>query len=121
MMTYLRITFLGCWVALALSGCGMTEPVGMSDLGQHASGDVVAQDGALASQQDGEKQDRAALTALYESTNGANWKDNTNWLTDVPLNKWYGVSTDGQDRVTVLYLRENNLTGAIPPELRSHL
>ncbi len=26
--------------------------------------------------------DRAALVALYEATNGENWRTNTNWLTD---------------------------------------
>ena len=29
--------------------------------------------------------DLAALTALYEATNGANWTNRTNWLTDQPL------------------------------------
>ena len=38
--------------------------------------------------------DRAALVALYNATDGPNWVDNTNWLTDAPLGEWYGVSTD---------------------------
>ena len=29
--------------------------------------------------------DRAALTALYEATDGPNWTENDNWLTDAPL------------------------------------
>ena len=36
--------------------------------------------------------DRAALMALYNATDGPNWVDNTNWLTDAPLGEWYGVS-----------------------------
>ena len=40
-----------------------------------------------------ENPDRAALVALYEATDGPNWADNTNWLTDAPLGEWYGVAT----------------------------
>ena len=60
--------------------------------------------------------DQEALVALYKSTDGANWNNNTNWLTDLPLNRWHGVSTVG-DRVTALHLGDNGLWGEIPPEL----
>ena len=73
-------------------------------------------------------QDRAALVALYNATDGTNWVDNTNWLTDAPLGEWYGVDTDADGRVIRLNLagRWDNeqavyilhgLTGPIPPEL----
>ena len=39
----------------------------------------------------GPNQDRAALIALYEATDGPNWVDAENWLTDAPLGDWYGV------------------------------
>ena len=61
--------------------------------------------------------DRAALIALYNATGGANWNDNTNWLTNAPLEQWYGVSRDGNGRVAGLDLRKNQLTGELPPEL----
>ena len=61
--------------------------------------------------------DRAALVALYNATDGPNWVDNENWLTDAPLGDWYGVRTDASGRVDRLDLSENNLTGSIPPEL----
>ena len=61
--------------------------------------------------------DRAALVALYNGTGGPNWTDNTNWLTGAPLNQWHGVSTDGNGHVIGLHLRNNKLTGEIPPEL----
>ena len=61
--------------------------------------------------------DRAALVALYEATNGANWTNNTNWLSDRPLGEWFGVWTDANGRVTILNLRENQLSGSIPSEL----
>ena len=73
--------------------------------------------------------DRAALVALYEATDGPNWVDNTNWLTDAPIGEWYGVDTNSAGRVVVLSLAGNTdnwpdvtphgLEGPIPPELGS--
>ena len=61
--------------------------------------------------------DREALVALYNATDGANWRNKTNWLSDQPLNQWHGVTTDTDGRVTELYLNTNQLTGEIPSEL----
>ena len=61
--------------------------------------------------------DRAALVALYNATDGANWTDNTNWLTNIPLGQWHGVSADAEGRVCALYLHGNGLSGEIPEEL----
>ncbi len=44
----------------------------------------------------------AALTALYNATDGDNWHRNDNWLTDAPLGEWHGVYTDGTLRVISL-------------------
>lgn len=63
--------------------------------------------------------DRAALVALYETTGGASWKNNENWLTDAPLGEWAGVATDSLGRVTGLFLESNNLISTLPPELGS--
>ena len=57
--------------------------------------------------------------ALYEATDGANWRSNDNWLSEAPLGEWHGVITDRNGRVTGLDLRENQLTGEIPTELGS--
>src|SRR4029079_4557477 len=38
------------------------------------------------------KQDSLALVDLYNSTDGANWNDHTNWLTSKPVLKWYGIT-----------------------------
>ena len=64
--------------------------------------------------------DRASLTALYNATDGPNWGDNTNWLTDAPLSEWAGVdslSVTGSECVTLLDLARNLLIGEIPAEL----
>ena len=61
--------------------------------------------------------DREALVALYNATGGANWTDNTNWVTNAPVGQWYGVTTDASSRVTELNLTRNQLKGEIPPEL----
>ena len=66
---------------------------------------------------DNVEEDRAALVALYNATDGDNWTNNTNWLSDKPLGEWHGISTNAQGRVDSLVLFGNQLSGAIPPEL----
>ena len=61
--------------------------------------------------------DRAALVALHDATGGPNWDSNDNWLSEVPISEWPGVTTDDNGRVTELYLGWNQLSGEIPPEL----
>ena len=62
-------------------------------------------------------QDRAALVALYNATDGAHWQTSTHWLTDRPIGEWHGVTVDGEGRVTQLWLFGNQLSGPIPAEL----
>ncbi len=61
--------------------------------------------------------DRKALVALYNATGGPVWNGNENWLTDAPINTWYGVTADKEGHVTELYLSDNNLSGPLPPEI----
>ena len=63
--------------------------------------------------------DRAALVALYHATNGPNWANNDNWLTNAPLDEWYGVWTGHDGRVSALLLSENLLEGRFPTEIDS--
>ena len=60
--------------------------------------------------------DREALEALYHATDGPNWFNNNNWLSDAPLTDWYGVAGN-PTMVTGLDLFFNQLSGPIPPEL----
>ena len=61
--------------------------------------------------------DRATLVAFYTATDGPNWSRNTNWLSEEPLDRWYGVTTDDKGRVVGLYLAVNGLNGTIPAVL----
>ena len=61
--------------------------------------------------------DREALVAFYDATGGDNWSRNDNWLTDAPLEDWYGVRVNRAGQVVSLILAINNLRGRIPPEI----
>ena len=74
-----------------------------------SGGDALAQ-GSVA-------EDKAALEALYDATDGSNWTTSTNWKTSEPLSEWHGVTTDADGRVTQLSLIGNGLSGTIPAEL----
>ena len=63
--------------------------------------------------------DRDILVALYDATNGPNWIQRENWLTDSPIGDWYGVKVEGNGRVIRLELSNNGLTFPIPLELGS--
>ena len=92
-------------------GIGAPLPAGVTE-GTPATATVTFVESA-----DGGAQDRAALEALYHATGGPNWTNSTNWLSGAPLDQWFGVETHGSGRVAVLRLPNNNLTGALLPEL----
>ena len=63
------------------------------------------------------------LVALYNSTDGGNWTNNTDWLTPIETTGfgsapcgWFGVRC-AAGSVWRLQLPGNNLTGSIPAEL----
>ncbi len=70
---------------------------------------------------DGQKDsqhERDALMALYNATDGANWANNTNWGTEIPIWNWHGVNVDPvRNRVVGLDLEYNQLSGSIPTEI----
>src|SRR5262249_53372100 len=72
----------------------------------------------------------SALVALYNSTAGDTWTNNTNWCsggcpaTGTPTfnvgneGSWRGILCDAaMAHVTAVQLRANNLVGTLPPEL----
>ena len=74
--------------------------------------------------------EREALIAIYNATDGANWRDSTNWLGEPGTEcEWKGVTCQLWDpvkkealpaesiTVSSLKLMLNSLTGSIPREL----
>ena len=61
--------------------------------------------------------DCRALVALFESTDGANWKEDPGWLERQDPCSWYGVTCD-DGHVTELVLYGNGLSGSLPVELK---
>jgi hypothetical protein len=69
--------------------------------------------------------EREALVALYNTTGGAQWRNHSGWLGASGTEcEWYGVTCDYPAHiqksipfVASLDLSNNNLVGAIPPEL----
>ena len=57
-----------------------------------------------------------ALVALFESTNGENWKDNSGWLRTTTPCSWYGVTCSAEN-VESIDLSYNQLSGTIPAQL----
>ena len=63
--------------------------------------------------------EREALIALYSSTSGSQWHNNSGWqAASADVCSWYGVSCDvSQGFVTELQLDANNLKGPLPESL----
>ena len=64
-----------------------------------------------------DRSDTETLAAIYNALGGEEWKNNTNWLSDEPVDDWYGVRVDADGRGDALILEDNRLSGEIPPEL----
>lgn len=71
--------------------------------------------------------DKRFLTELFCKTDGNNWLHNTNWLSDKPINKWYGIKTfndyelhrlkDPLSKIKSICLKNNRLKGEIPKSI----
>ncbi|GHT78116.1 hypothetical protein AGMMS50262_20360 [Bacteroidia bacterium] len=58
-----------------------------------------------------EAQIREMLVKLYHDTDGDNWRNKDNWLSDKPINEWYGIYySPGKLTISLLY---NQLKGTI--------
>ena len=113
-MTGATVTWVGSAAAVAtVSATGLVTAVANGS----ATITATAGDASGTSEITVTNPDRAALEALYHATDGPNWVDSKNWLTDAPLGEWHGVRTDGGGRVVQLSLFDNGLVGEIPPEL----
>ena len=57
------------------------------------------------------------MIKLYNATNGREWANNDNWLSDRPLYEWFGLKVNIDGRVTEINLSGKGLDGTLPPEL----
>ena len=61
--------------------------------------------------------EREVLVTFYTTTDGPNWRNNRNWLSDAPIVQWPGVIVDGDGRVIELFIQGGWLSGELPKEL----
>ncbi len=61
--------------------------------------------------------DIAVLESLHGSAAGEDWTNSSGWLSDAPLEDWYGVRIDSLGRVRALDLSRNGLSGRLPAGL----
>ena len=61
--------------------------------------------------------DRAVLVELYNSLGGEDWRYQRDWLSNKPLEEWYGIDTGDEGRVIYVYLAGNGMKGSIPASL----
>src|SRR5947208_1651892 len=60
--------------------------------------------------------DSLALVDFYNSTNGANWSNHSNWLSQQPVSSWYGITVNS-GRVSSINLTDNKLSGSLPSSI----
>lgn len=92
---------VGCLTVETLSGCSHVE-FNIFQYGNDTG--------------DPERQ-RKALVDLYHATDGDNWKDNTNWCTDKPLQEWRGLYFNADGELRDVYLNSNGLKGELPSSI----
>ncbi|MEQ8688966.1 MAG: T9SS type A sorting domain-containing protein [Imperialibacter sp.] len=92
------------------------QPTSVTDLAENlAENSSVLEiqkikDGVIAS-------DSLALVSLYNSLDGANWVNNTNWLAPgQKIENWFGI-TASLSRITGIDLSANGLRGAVPDDI----
>ncbi len=62
-------------------------------------------------------EERQDLAVIYEAMGGPRWRNSANWLTDAPLETWWGIQVDESGRVSGIHLYSNGLSGRISPRI----
>lgn len=90
----------------------MTGETNVTVSSSSASTTVVVSVGEVSS-------DRSALVHFYHALDGPNWKNNTNWLTNEPLENWHGISVNSAGHVVRIRLFDNDLKGDLSASVAS--
>ena len=64
----------------------------------------------------GLSQDSLQLVNLYNSMDGPNWINNTNWLCELSVSEWFGITVQ-DSTVTAIELPRNHLSGQMPEDI----
>lgn len=98
------------------SGCVSDELLNVTRLHDLASlGMMTCSGSPIEDRKEKGTHERIALEAFYHATNGPNWVNSANWLTEAPIGMWYGVDSSGE--VDSLTLVQNGLSGPVPPQI----
>ena len=84
--------------------------------------DWLSQNPNLDNQSNQTRLERYAMATFYYSTNGDDWRNNNNWLSDtIDICQWYTTSSvpvcDGNGNFQILELDNNNLNGTLISDL----
>lgn len=60
--------------------------------------------------------DSLAMLEFYETLNGDNWTNNTNWLSSTSMTQWYGLQFE-DERLYAIDMKDNNCSGMIAESL----
>lgn len=63
------------------------------------------------------RSERSILESFYKALDGDKWEHKENWLSDKPLNEWYGITTDEKGKVVKIQLSDT-MTGKVPANLK---
>lgn len=91
----------------------LTVPINKTDAITKIEASVKTPSGDI-SKAEYEKDIRDVLIAIYESTDGDHWYNNTNWLSDKPIEEWFGIVPNNREQIQYsIILPNNNLNGTI--------
>lgn len=111
----------GVDMAAVSAGDGLSlsdSPEAVNVIGDGASTTHSETDTMVAAAESPAYTQREALSALYKATNGSAWSVPEGlWLTNGPLDEWFGVTTDPEGYVTSIDLNNRGLEGPIPSAL----
>ena len=97
-----------------VSANGLLTAVGNGSTGITASSGDVSETITVTVEIDYVGIERSILLEFYNATDGPNWANSTNWLSDAPVGEWFGIETDGEGRVQTINIINNGLNGNIP-------
>jgi hypothetical protein len=63
------------------------------------------------------QQERDALIAFYNATDGPNWTNSTNWLSTEPVGNWDFITTRGNKVIQINIFGNAGLNGVLPTEI----